>query len=244
MIQLPLNIGWSQVPSFETFASGNNEDALQTVHTLSLHGGVPVLLHGMPGTGKTHLLQAAVRAAEEAGRRSVHISLADCISRSVSHELTTDFDEIAVLALDDYESACTDRKWAEALIRLIDRRRTDGQALLFASRRSPSALPSDTMPDLRSRLAACAVFCLRPLTEMNQREALKRHARARGLALDDNVVNYMIHRLPRDLSTLISILESLSTVSLSTQRRLTVPFVQEWLSSMPHSIHHEVKPGM
>lgn len=243
MIQLPLKIGWPQVPSFETFAPGDNEDALQAMRAFSVHGGVPILLHGVAGTGKTHLLQAAVGAACQAGHRGAHLSLADCLSSSPSPELLFGFDDVPVLALDEYEAVCSDRKWAEALIRLIDQRRIDGQALMFAGRKAPLALHSDTMPDLRSRLAACAVFSLRSLSELNQREALRRHARARGLTLDDHVINFILHRLPRDLPTLICVLEGLSATSLSTQRRLTVPFVQNWLASTPHFLRYKARSG-
>lgn len=237
MMQLPLKIVWPEVPGFETFVAGNNDGALKAVRALSLRRGVPILLHGMAGTGKTHLLQAAVRSAFQDGQRGVLISFANCASTPPPTDLVVGFDEIAVLAFDEYEMACADRRWAEALIRLIDRRQVDNKVLLFGGRKAPSALPSDTMPDLRSRFAGCAIFGLRPLSEMDQREALKRHARARGLVLDDNVVNFMFHRLPRDLSNMIFVLERLSTASLSKQRRLTVPFVQDCLASIPN-LHH------
>lgn len=233
MMQLPLTIGWPQVPGFETFIAGNNQDALEAVRALSSRGKIPILLHGTAGTGKTHLLQAAVHASFRSGQKGALISFANYRSLPPPAELFDCLDELSILALDEYEIACVNQQWAEALIRLIDRRRVDGKALLFGGRKPPSALPSDTIPDLRSRLAACAVFGLRPLSEMDQRRALKSHARARGLTLDDKVINFMFHRLPRDLSSMVFILESLSTASLSTQRRLTVPFVQNCLASMP-----------
>ena len=225
--QLPLAIGWRHVPAFDTFSPGENSLVLDAVRTLALSNGTPVLIYGGAGSGKTHLLQAATRTAHQAGRRSAYLPLGD--GGNLSPEVTDGLDDISVLALDECESICMDRRWAEALIRLIDHRNLAGGGLLLACRLAPTALSSRMLPDLRSRLSAFTVFHLKPLADADRRDALQRHANALGLRLDDNTADFMIHRLPRDLPSLVAALERLSVASLGTQRRLTVPFVQQFL---------------
>jgi DnaA family protein len=52
------------------------------------------------------------------------------------------------------------------------------------------------------------------------------HAEQRGLELSDEVANFLLRRLPRDMHTLCSFLDELDIASLTAQRKLTVPFVR------------------
>lgn len=168
-----------------------------------------------------------MRHAHQIGRGGayLHLDSAAGLDPAVLDQ-TGDF---ALLALDACDGAFADRRWAEALLRLIDRRRLSQDGLLMASRTGPAQLPPRTLPDLRTRLCACTVFRLQPLTDAALRTALQRQAKARGLTLADGVANYLIQRLPRDLPKLMATLDCLDAASLSAQRRLTLPFVQQWL---------------
>jgi DnaA-homolog protein len=85
------------------------------------------------------------------------------------------------------------------------------------------------LADLASRFGAATVHRLAPLEEAEQAEALARRARHRGLELPKETLTFLTRRAPRDFSALCRLLDELDLESLAAQRRLTVPFVRDWL---------------
>jgi DnaA family protein len=77
------------------------------------------------------------------------------------------------------------------------------------------------------------VFALRPITEAERAAALVAHARARGVRMDEELVPYMLSRLPRDMRTLVSVLDALDAYALQRQRALTIPLLRQWLQQEP-----------
>ena len=67
--------------------------------------------------------------------------------------------------------------------------------------------------------------------EADQCRALQQRATARGLELTHEAALYLLHRLPRDMHTLFSVLDELDQASLVAQRRLTISFLREALES-------------
>ena len=103
-----------------------------------------------------------------------------------------------------------------------------GGKLLLADAQAPVAL-TIALPDLASRILAGTILRLQPLDDLAQTEALQLHARLRGLILPDDVLNYILRRLPRDMHTLCGFLDDMDIASLSSQRKLTVSFVKQVL---------------
>ena len=83
--------------------------------------------------------------------------------------------------------------------------------------------------DLRTRLAWGLVYQLRPLTDAQKMQHLRFQAARRGLRLPDDVLVYLLSRLPRDLASLNAVLEALDRYSLATKRPISLPLVREAL---------------
>ncbi|HEY8683259.1 MAG TPA: DnaA/Hda family protein, partial [Rhodanobacter sp.] len=133
-----------------------------------------------------------------------------------------------LLALDDLGAIAGNRDAEHALFDLYNRARAEGSALLFAADTTPSQL-GITLPDLRSRLGACTQFALRPLDDDERRAVLKAQAASRGIELDDSVLDWLFARYARDLSGLLDLLDRLDQASLAAQRRITIPFLREFV---------------
>jgi DnaA-homolog protein len=104
----------------------------------------------------------------------------------------------------------------------------DGAApVLAAGKLSPAGLA--LREDLRTRLAWGLVYQLRPLSDADKAEHLRAAAARRGLRLSDEVVGYLLTRLPRDLPSLNGVLDALDRYSLAAKRPVTVPLVREAL---------------
>jgi DnaA-homolog protein len=104
----------------------------------------------------------------------------------------------------------------------------DGAApVLAAGKLSPAGLT--LREDLRTRLAWGLVYQLRPLSDADKAEHLRAAAARRGLRLSDEVVGYLLTRLPRDLPSLNGVLDALDRYSLAAKRPVTVPLVREAL---------------
>lgn len=182
-----------------------------------------VYLSGPPGSGKTHLLLAACAHASEQARRAAYLPLAH--ARGHLRDLLAMQEQAGLVALDGLDAIAGEREDEIALFDFHNRARAAGTAVVYAARDAVPHLPLG-LPDLRSRLAQCTQLPLTPLDEPGRRELLRRRAEARGLQLDDAVVDYLFRRVGRDLASLAALLDQLDRASLSAQRRLTVPFVR------------------
>lgn len=215
--QLPLAVQLRESASFESYYPGPNGDAVQALQSLA----VPVLLYGPPGSGRTHLLQAAARH-----HRAAYLPLAELSAHGPS--LLEGLEGAAAVCIDDLEQVAAQREWCIALLRLADQLRARGAGYAFASDAPPERLDL-ALPDLRTRLGACSRFGLKPLSDEERRGLLRERARARGLDLPDEVGRWMINHRARDIPSLLEALERLDRAALAAKRRLTLPFVQSVL---------------
>lgn len=182
-----------------------------------------VFVSGAPGSGKTHLMLAAAAHASEAGRRAAYLPLAH--ARGHLRDLLAMQESADLVALDGLDAVAGERDDEVALFDFHNRARAADTVVLYAARETPANLGL-VLADLRSRLSQCTQLPLAPLDEPARRELLRRRAEARGLQLDDAVLDYLFRRVGRDLASLTSLLEQLDRASLSAQRRVTVPFVR------------------
>jgi DnaA family protein len=70
---------------------------------------------------------------------------------------------------------------------------------------------------------------LKPLADAERRGVLREQAAARGIELDDVVLDWLFAHHARDLGTLLDLLDTLDRASLAAQRRVTVPFLRNLL---------------
>jgi len=73
------------------------------------------------------------------------------------------------------------------------------------------------------------VFQIQPLVESDLAAAMKLRASGRGLMLSDEVVNYIFSRSTRNISSLLELLDTLDQASMAEQRKLSIPFVRQYL---------------
>ena len=231
MKQLALDIGLATGPTLERFFAGPNEAALQHLRLAAGAGSsettrspVPTYLWGEPGSGKTHLLQAVRQALREQG------SSVGWLDPTVGEP--PDFDERwAAVVMDDvhlYDTAqqATAFNW---FVNAISPASGSQRWVLAAGDLPPADLP--LRDDLRSRLGWGHVFQLHLLGEAERRAVLRQEAEARGVALGDEVMDYMLRRFSRDLGSLMQLLDKLDQHALRTQRAITIPLLKDMLDT-------------
>ncbi len=228
--QLPLNLRLRDASSFENYLVTRNREPVerlrQAAHSVGQAPHSPaswLYLWGEPGTGKTHLLEAACRAVQEQGNAPLYVALAE--KADITIALLEDIEQVPFVCIDDVDAIAGDRAWEAALFALYERLRAQGGMLVVAARNSPSAIGL-TLADLATRLAAGLVYQLQPLTDDEKLAALRLRAQRRGLEMTQEVANYLLTRFPRDTHSLFALLDRLDTATLAAQRRLTIPFLR------------------
>jgi DnaA family protein len=226
-VQLPLALRWPAQQRFETFVVGDNAAAVALVQQASVDNSSWVFASGAAGCGKTHLLIAACAAAAGHDRSAQYFSLVKLPGDRAS--AIRSFGGSDLLALDDVDSVAGDRDAEHALFDLYNRCKMDKSTLLFAAGNPPAQIGIG-LPDLVSRLSACAQAMLKPLDDAARREAVRQRAQARGLVLDDTVLDWLFAHTQRDLGSLTALIERLDRESLAAKRRITLPFLRRLLS--------------
>jgi len=227
MEQLPLEVRLADYARFETFCIGPNAALVHALADLARTDGVAVLwLWGQPQSGKTHLLQACVNAAHDAGFRTAYLPLgadSDLIPEAVSG-----VGKLDVVCVDDVDRVAGETQWERALFLLYESMRENGARLVISAQKAQLHC-GFSLPDLVSRFASGATFRLQPLSDEDKLKAIQLRANWRGLKLPDDVARYLFTRVDRSNSELFSLLDRLDREALAAQRKLTVPFVKSVL---------------
>ena len=218
MKQIPLAIGAEAARTFENFLPGPNAAAVAHLQLLR-PGAPPVYLWGPPGSGKSHLLHAAIERAQQQGESTAWFEAA----------LPTPWqapEHCDWIVLDDCQAL--DEAQQQAAFALFVDAGAQGAVVLAAGSVPPVDL--GVREDLRTRLGWGHVFALEPLAEPEVRAALRREADRRGTFLSDEVMDYLLTRFARDLKHLMAQLDRLDEFSLSTKRAITVPLLKQMLA--------------
>ena len=218
MRQLPLAFGPAPDCTFQSFLPGANEAALQHLRTLGA-SAAPVYLWGPGGSGKTHLLRALAARVQAAGGVVGSFEA----GAALPWPLGAGWGLVIVDRCDELSGEAQ-----RAAFALFEDAAAEGVPFAAAGRLPPVDLP--LRDDLRTRLGWGHVFALAPLSEAETRAALRREADRRGIFLADEVMGYLLTRFPRDLTTLMQVIERLDGFSLAKARHVTVPLLRLMLA--------------
>jgi len=205
MKQLLLDIQPPALPSLNNFVIGRNAEAL---HSLQAAINETVLnddtqrfiyLWGAAGSGKTHLLTSATELARS---RGLNLLCADDVHQ-LSHEAQI------------------------SLFNRYNQLRESGGLLIASGIAAPTQM--GLRDDLATRLAWGLTYQLHPLTDDEKAQALRTHANERGMHLPDEVIDYCLRYLRRDLPNLMTVLNALDEWSLTTKKPVTVPMLKKLL---------------
>ncbi|WP_136064010.1 DnaA regulatory inactivator Hda [Modicisalibacter radicis] len=225
--QLPLGVGLRDDATFGNFLPGDNAALVAKLRAqLDDDGEAFIYLWGAPGSGRSHLLQAACHEASARDRRALYLPLDD-LGHFPPHMLE-EIERLDLVVIDDLDTVVGRKRWEEGLFHGFNRLRDAGKRLVIAASAAPRQLDIQ-LPDLASRLSWGMTFHLQRLDDVQRFEALQLRARSRGMQLPDEVARYILHRGPRQLNELFATLERLDRASLSAQRKLTIPFVKQAL---------------
>jgi DnaA family protein len=114
-----------------------------------------------------------------------------------------------------------------ALFTTYNQLRESGEVLIATGIAAPTQM--GLREDLATRLAWGLSYQLHPLSDDEKAQALKNHAKARGMKLPDEVIDYCLRYLRRDLPTLIATIGALDEWSLTYKRPVTLPLLRQLL---------------
>ena len=139
--------------------------------------------------------------------------------------------EPALVLADDVEGL--DAEAQQALFLAINAARGGGPRVLAAGGDAPAGL--SLREDLRTRLASGLVYQLKPLSDQDKAAYLRSEGTRRGMPLSDEVIAWLLSRLPRDFASLAAVLDLLDEHSLARQKPVTVPLLREALQGARRS---------
>lgn len=222
-MQLPLAVRLRDEATFDNFHGRHNSRVLDRLRAALAQAQPLIVLAGDTGSGKSHLLQAASQAEEEAGRTVHCVDLQEL--QVMAPEVLEGLDSADLVCLDNLHLVCGRQAWEEALFHLVNRLHDRNAILLVSSAKVPAELPM-VLADLGSRLAAGILIQLARPRDEDRLAILQARAERRGLELSDEVAQYILRRADRHTEALLAVLQVLDDASLSSQRRLTIPFIK------------------
>lgn len=188
MNQLIFDFASHDYPGFDKFLGTENAEL---VYVLQHKHGQCIYVWGEEGAGKSHLLQAWVAQALDAGRNALYIDAA-------ATPLTEAALDAEYLAIDQIEKLNNEEQ--ALLFAIFNRFRNSGKGfLLLSSEYTPQQLV--IREDLRTRMAYCLVYEVKPLTDREKIDALVSMAAARQVTIDPEIFEYLLNHWRRDMDS-------------------------------------------
>jgi len=174
-----------------------------------------LVIYGEKGCGKTHL--ASVFQAV------THARLLD----SVTEDPYDTLGEATVAVLEDADEIAVSNP--RALFHLYNYAKEQGRHVLLTAHRPPVEW-SVSLADLRSRLGAASVVGIEAPDDGLLRALLVKLFADRQVMIDEDVVSFIVKRIPRSFDAVQKSVAVIDRVALAQKRRITIPLVRDVLA--------------
>ncbi len=225
--QIPLPLKPLEDFNFNSFIADEN---LLLVDSLKANTEPFIFLWGEKGSGKTKLLQASCQFQTEQGKTAAYLPLQEL--QRFSPEILHGMENIDLVCIDDIELVLGQTNWEEGLFNLFNQLRQAKGRLVVSAPISPQH-SSAKLNDLKSRLTSGLSLKLVPLTDESTLKAIQLHAKQQGLDLNTDCAKYLLTHFPRDLPSLLRLLDTLGQANLVEQRKISIPFIKRVIRDSP-----------
>ena len=205
MKQLLLDIQPAPQPSLENFVVGRNAEAMNS------------LQQAIQGNAQTRFIY--LWGANGSGKTH----LLQAYQQKTQSESIRFVDDVHLVTEEQQIS----------LFNTYNQLRENGGTLITAGIAAPTQM--GLRDDLATRLAWGLTYQLHPLSDEEKAQALKNYANARSMNLPDEVIDYCLRYLRRDLSSLIATISALDEWSLTYKRVVTIPLLKQLLQLLLNS---------
>lgn len=202
---LPIHTGFGAA---DFLVSDSNRDAFGWIERWPDWPARALVLHGLPGSGKTHL------AHLWRARAKAQLMTSTAIDGDA-------FPEAAAIAIDDADTAPE-----EPLLHTYNSAIERGAAVLLTMRVAPASLPIK-LPDLASRLRSLPVVGIAPPDDPLLGAVLVKHFADRQVRVAPEVIAYLVARIERSFAAAASVAARLDEAALAAGRRITVRLARE-----------------
>jgi DnaA family protein len=221
--QLPLAVQLDDFAVFESFFPARNQEIYKLLSGLdgSSDRFDGFWLWGKSSSGKSHLLQAV---SDNMINNCIYIPMKELINHNP--EIIEDLSSRNIVCIDDIDLCAGKKEWELAIFELFNQL-LDRKLSLVTSSSSKVANSGFIINDLQSRLSILPSYKIQHLNDEESKNALRLRAKFRGIEINDDVLDYLLKRVNRDMTSLYEILDHLDNASLAAKRKLSIPFVKE-----------------
>lgn len=229
-----------KLSSLDAFVVGNSNCLAHKAAQMAVMqpgGYSPLLVHGGPGTGKTHLLEGVYTAFRKANPRAVAVYLSaeqftsqflTALHKSGMASFRAKYRELDLLVIDDLHFLAGKKATIGELQHTIDVLLRAGKQLVFAADRSPAALKV-LGAELTSRLSGGMVCRLEPAEYATRLGIVRNQAAQLGMHVPEDVQAYLAATLTSQARELIGALKRLQAESLAHERPITLALAEQSL---------------
>lgn len=222
--QLPIELPTS--PSYDAasfIVSTANETAHKLITSWPRWASPVVVLHGPPGSGKSHL--AAVWRQQSGAPLIAPEALAvDTVPSLLG--------EARAVLIEDADRAAGFGEREQALLHLYNLVLARGGSLLLTAAEPPNLWPL-ALADLASRLRAALPVRLDAPDDILLAAVLRKHFGDRQLQVGDEVIAAALLRMERSFAGARALVQSLDYQSLAQKRPITTALLREVLADSP-----------
>lgn len=235
--QLPIQFEFRANQTFNDFFLGVNQDVVTHLQRCVDGSGEPqIFLWAAQGLGKTHLLNACCRYAQQQRLSPFYFDLKK--AEQSQSELLDGLDNFDLVCFDNLEYMVGKPDWELAFFHFFNQHRDRGHRLILTACSAPNEL-NIQLPDLKTRLNWGLTLKIKPLSDDDNMALLTFKARQLGFEISPQAGRFLLLHFARDLSSLWVLLEKLDRASLAAKRKLTIPFLKEFFLQHSENNTHQ-----
>ena len=219
--QIPIDFGFYSKKTLDNFIIGSNQDLYNSLLDLYRANNL-VFIYGRKSSGKTHLCEALINLMQE------NVIKVDGDTNLESLFLS-DFYELVII--DDIDKLLLKLSNEEIIFTIINNQILNKKSTLITSTKQLDT--SDfKLIDLHSRLFSDKIYSISDLSDEDKINLMISRCSEKGLEVSEKVLNYIMNNCSRDLYFLCAFINSLDYASLSTKRRVTIPFIKQAIKDL------------
>jgi len=210
--------------SLDDFIVGKNSEALFQLQNVQ---NPFIFIWSPKQVGKSHLLSALNAQLLKQKQTALFIPLKNY--QSLHPSMLNNLENADIVCIDDIDAIAGVKEWEHDLFHFYNKIKAKGNRLIVSANENTVNIPFN-LADLCSRLQWGLTYEIKELSDDDLLKALKNKALRSDFNLTNEVGTYLLNKFSRDISELLKLLDQLAYQSLSSQRKITVPFVKEFLN--------------